>query len=83
MPCHPTRPAGYPDFETTHDVVLAETVCRVQQQNRPARGDSQGQLVDSPRLPGHDPRREVADRTVVDDTGPILVVDVVPARSIY
>ena len=44
----PGQPGGYPDFEPGPDVVLVETVCRVQQQqNRAARGDSQGQLVDS------------------------------------
>ena len=72
----PGQPGGYPDFEPGPDVVLVETVCRVQQQqNRAARGDSQGQLVDSRDYLVTIPAEKWPTGTVVDDTGPILVVD--------
>ena len=72
----PGQPGSYPDFETAPDVVLVETVCRVQQQqNRAARGDSQGQLVDSRDYLVTIPAEKWPTGTVVDDTGPILVVD--------
>ena len=72
----PGAPGGYPDFEPAPDVVLVETVCRVQQQqNRAARGDSQGQLVDSRDYLVTIPADAWPAGTVVDDTGPILVVD--------
>jgi len=71
----PGQPGSYPDFETAPDVVLVETVCRVQQQDRPARGDSQGQLVDSRDYLVTIPAEKWPTGTVVDDTGPILVVD--------
>ena len=72
----PGQPGSYPDFEAAPDVVLVETVCRVQQQGRSARrGDSQGQLVDSRDYLVTIPAEKWPTGTVVDDTGPILVVD--------
>ena len=72
----PGQPGSYPDFETSPETVLVETVCRVQQQqNRAARGDSQGQLVDSRDYLVTIPAEKWPTGTVVDDTGPILVVD--------
>ena len=72
----PGQPGSYPDFETGPETVLVETVCRVQQQqNRAARGDSQGQLVDSRDYLVTIPAEKWPTGTVVDDTGPILVVD--------
>ena len=71
----PGQPGSYPDFEDGPETVLVETVCRVQQQNRPARGDSQGQLVDSRDYLVTIPADAWPTGTVVDDTGPILVVD--------
>ena len=72
----PGQPGSYPDFEAAPDVVLVETVCRVQQQGRSARrGDSQGQLVDSRDYLVTIPANAWPTGTVVDDTGPILVVD--------
>ena len=72
----PGQPGSYPDFEASPETVLVETVCRVQQQqNRAARGDSQGQLVDSRDYLVTIPAEKWPTGTVVDDTGPILVVD--------
>ena len=72
----PGQPGSYPDFEAAPDGVLVETVCRVQQQGRSARrGDSQGQLVDSRDYLVTIPADAWPTGTVVDDTGPILVVD--------
>ena len=71
----PGQPGGYPDFETAPDVVLVETVCRVQQQNRPGRVNAEGQLVDSRDYLVTIPADAWPTGAVVDDTGPILVVD--------
>ena len=72
----PGQPGSYPGFEAAPETVLVETVCRVQQQqNRAARGDSQGQLVDSRDYLVTIPANAWPTGTVVDDTGPILVVD--------
>lgn len=71
----PGQPGGYPDFEAAPDVVLVETVCRVQQQNRPGRVNAEGQLVDSRDYLVTIPADAWPAGTVVDDTGPILVVD--------
>ena len=72
----PGQPGSYPDFEAAPETVLVETVCRVQQQGRSARrGDSQGQLVDSRDYLVTIPADAWPTGTVVDDTGPILVVD--------
>lgn len=71
----PGQPGSYPDFETAPDVVLVETVCRVQQQNTPGRVNAEGQLVDSREYLVTIPADAWPTGTVVDDTGPILVVD--------
>ena len=71
----PGAPGGYPDFETSPETVLVETVCRVQQQNRPGRVNAEGQLVDSRDYLVTIPADAWPAGTVVDDTGPILVVD--------
>ena len=55
--------------------MLVETVCRVQQQNRPGRVNAEGQLVDSRDYLVTIPAEKWPTGTVVDDTGPILVVD--------
>lgn len=71
----PGQPGSYPDFETGPETVLVETVCRVQQQNRPGRVNAEGQLVDSRDYLVTIPADAWPTGTVVDDTGPILVVD--------
>ena len=71
----PGQPGSYPDFETAPETVLVETVCRVQQQNRPGRVNAEGQLVDSRDYLVTIPADAWPTGTVVDDTGPILVVD--------
>lgn len=71
----PGAPGGYPDFEPAPETVLVETVCRVQQQNRPGRVNAEGQLVDSRDYLVTIPADAWPAGTVVDDTGPILVVD--------
>ena len=70
----PGAPGGYPDFTPTEDTVLVETVCRVQQQNRSGREDAQGQLVDTRDYLVTLPADAWPAGTVVDDTGPIVVV---------
>ena len=70
----PGAPGGYPDFTPTEDTVLVETVCRVQQQNRAGREDAQGQLVDTRDYLVTLPADAWPAGTVVDDTGPIVVV---------
>ena len=71
----PGQPGSYPDFEPGPETVLVETVCRVQQQNRPGRVNAEGQLVDSREYLVTIPANAWPTGTVVDDTGPILVVD--------
>lgn len=71
----PGQPGGYPDFETAPETVLVETVCRVQQQHRPGRVNAEGQLVDSRDYLVTIPANAWPTGTVVDDAGPILVVD--------
>lgn len=71
----PGAPGGYPDFQPAPETVLVETVCRVQQQNRPGRVNAEGQLVDSRDYLVTIPADAWPTGTVVDDTGPILVVD--------
>lgn len=71
----PGQPGSYPDFEPSSETVLVETVCRVQQQDRPGRVNAEGQLVDSRDYLVTIPAEKWPTGTVVDDTGPILVVD--------
>ena len=71
----PGQPGGYPDFEAAPETVLVETVCRVQQQHRPGRVNAEGQLVDSRDYLVTIPAEKWPTGTVVDDAGPILVVD--------
>ena len=71
----PGQPGSYPDFEPSPETALVETVCRVQQQDRPGRVNAGGQLVDSRDYLVTIPAEKWPTGTVVDDTGPILVVD--------
>ena len=70
----PGPPGDYPDFEDSPDTVLADTTCRVQQQNRAGRVDAQGQLVDTRDYLVALPADAWPVGTVVDDQGPHVIV---------
>lgn len=70
----PGRPGDYPDFTPGSDTVLADTTCRVQQQNRAGRVDAQGQLVDTRDYLVTIPADAWPVGTVVDDQGPHVIV---------
>ena len=71
----PGKAGEYPDFVSSPETVLARTVCRVQQQNRPDRAEASGQSVDTRDYLVTLPAEAWPTGTRVSDSGPVVIVE--------